>query len=157
MLAGYHDWQWIIARTTLHLIYQGATADKHCPPCTVMSIDAEQTMKVALQKQGPAWPTGKAKSQTMSSYKVPKIPAPRTPTIQSVVNMPLRATSSHSAEGVVATSLDYCREEDEEDMSFHQFHHHQVQQSSTHKEMATLLCQVACLSLIKNNPIYPVW
>ena len=40
-LTGYHDWQWIIAGTTLSLIYQGATAEVHCPhaqsPHTMLS------------------------------------------------------------------------------------------------------------------------
>ena len=45
MLNGYHDCQWIIAGTTLCLTYQGTTADKHCPLCTVVSLNAEQAAK----------------------------------------------------------------------------------------------------------------
>ena len=73
------------------------------------------------------------------------------------MNVPQIATSSLSAEGVVATSLDHCREEDEEDRSFHQFHCHRVQQSSIHKETATPPHQVICSSPTKNNPIDPMW
>ena len=47
MLPGYHDWQWIIARTMFCLIYQSATADEHCPPCTVTSLNAGQVVKEA--------------------------------------------------------------------------------------------------------------
>ena len=46
-LTGYHNWQWIITGTMLHLIYQSTTADEHCCPCTVMSLNAEQAMKDA--------------------------------------------------------------------------------------------------------------
>ena len=47
MLTGYHNWQQIIARTMLHLIYRGTTADEHRPPCTVMLLNAEQARKEA--------------------------------------------------------------------------------------------------------------
>ena len=71
-LTRYHDWQQIIARTMLHLIYWAAAADEHCPLCTVMSLNAEQAMKEATQQQGLIWWTRKTKSQTMPSSKAPK-------------------------------------------------------------------------------------
>ena len=83
MLTGYHDWQWIIAGNMLRLIYRGPTADEHCPPCTVASLNAERAMKEATQQQGPT--------------RHPKKFC--TPTIRSIVNVPLRAASSCSAEG----------------------------------------------------------
>ena len=63
-------------------------------------------------------------------------PVPRIPAIRSVVNVPLRATLSLSTEGVLATSLNDC-EEDGEEEAFHQFHQWRVQQSGTQEEATT--------------------
>ena len=61
MLTGYHDWQWIIAGTMIHLIYQGTTAGAHCPLCTVVLFSAKQATKEAMHD--PSWHTRKAKPQ----------------------------------------------------------------------------------------------
>ena len=73
-------------------------------------------------------------------------------------SLPMRfCPSCYSMEGAPATSLDNYKEEDEEDKSFHQFHHHRVQQSSIHKEITTPLHQVMHASPTKSNPIDPMW
>ena len=151
MLTGYHDWQWIIAGTTLCLIYWGATAGAHCPLCTVTLLNAKQSAKEATWQQDPSQCTRRAKPQAMQSS-----PAPRTLAIRSIVNVPPRAASSHLAEEVPAMSLDNCKEEDE-DESFHQFHCHRVQQSSMHKEITTPPHQVMCASPTKSNWIDLMW
>ena len=82
-------------------------------------------------------------------------PASRTPAMRSIVNMPPRATSAHSAEGAPATSLDDYVEDHKEDKSFHQFHCRRVQQSSM--QISTPPHQVMCTSPTKSNPIDPMW
>ena len=90
-LTGHHDWERIIAGTTLHLIFHGRTNDEHCKPSTIASLNAGQAMKLAQQK-GLLQP-GKRRPQTIP------VAAAWTPTVQSVVNVPLQAVSSHSMGG----------------------------------------------------------
>ena len=87
-LIGHHDWESIIVGTTLHLIYCGRTSDEHCKPSTVASLNAEQATKLTWQ-QGLLQP-GKRRPQATP------VAAVQTPTIQSVVNVPPQAVSSHS-------------------------------------------------------------
>ena len=109
-LTGYHDWERIIVGTTLHLIFCGRTNGEDCKPSTIASLKAEQATKLTLQ-QGLLQP-GKRRVQAM-----PVAAAWRTPTIQSVVNVPPQAVSSHSTGGVQATSLDYKEDSDRESSS----------------------------------------
>ena len=147
-LNGHHDWQWIIAGTMLRLIYWGATVGTHFPPCTVTSHNAEQ----ATKWQGTSRCTKRFKPWTAWSS-----PALRTPTIKSVVNVPPIATSSLSAEGVPATSLDDCEEDDGEEEAFHQFHQWRVQQSGTQKEATPPQCIVMHASPSKSCHIDLMW
>ena len=148
MLTGHHEFQWIIAGTMLRLIYQGATAGAHCPPCTIASHITEQ----AAKQQGTSWHTMRFKPQTTRSS-----PMLRTPTVRSVVNVSLRATSSLSTEGALATSLDDCEEDDGEEEAFHQFHWRRVQQSGMWKEATPPPCQVMCASPSKSHHIDLMW
>ena len=87
-LTGHHDWEHIIVGTTLCLIYHGRTNDEHCKPWTIASLNAEQAMKLAWQ-QGLLQP-GKRRPQATP------VTTGQTPTVQSVVNVPPQAVSSHS-------------------------------------------------------------
>ena len=49
-LTGYHDWEHIIAGTTLCLIFHGKTNGEHCKPSTIASLNAEQAMKLTQQQ-----------------------------------------------------------------------------------------------------------
>ena len=152
MLTGHHDWQQIIVGTMLQLIYWGATAGVHCPPCTVTSHNAEQATKEAASQQGTLWCTRRFMPQTTQSS-----PVPRTPAVISVVNVPLRTALSLSTEGMLASSLDDCKEDDGEEEAFHQFHQWRVQQSHMQEEATTPLCQVMCASPSKSCHIDPMW
>ena len=120
-LTGHHDWERIIAGTTLHLIFCRRTNDEHFKPLTVASLNAEQATKLA-QQQGLMKP-GKRRPQA-----TPVAPA-WTPTIQSVVNVPLQAVSSHSTGGAKATSLDY-KEDSDGESPFHETSRHIIMRSS---------------------------
>ena len=87
-LTGHHDWEHIIAGTTLHLIYHGRTNDEHCKPSTIASLNTEQTMK--LMQQWGLLLHGKRRTQATP------VAVAWTPTIQSVVNVPPQAVSSRS-------------------------------------------------------------
>ena len=76
-LTGYHDWEHIIAGTTLHLIFCGKTNIEHCKPSTIASLNAEQATKL-VQQQGLLQP-GKRRS-----WAVPAAATWRTPTVQLV-------------------------------------------------------------------------
>ena len=108
-LTGYHNWERIIAGTTLHLIFHGRTNGEHCKPLTIASFNAEQAMKLT-QQQGLLQP-GKRRS-----WAVPAAAAWRTPTIQLVVNVPPQAGSMG---GVQAMSLDY-KEDSDGESPFHE-------------------------------------
>ena len=54
VLTGHHDWEHIIMRMTLHLIFHGATTNEHCEPLMVVSLNAKQTK--LMQQQGLTWP-----------------------------------------------------------------------------------------------------
>ena len=54
---------------------------------------------------------------------------PKTPAIKCIVNVPPQAASSHSAEGVPTASLDH-NEKEEEEESFHKFHHRRMMRCS---------------------------
>ena len=143
-LTGHHDWQLIIVGTTLRLIYQGATVGAHCPPCTITSHNAEQ----AAKWQGTSQHTRRFKPQTTRSS-----PTLRTPMVRSVVNVPLRATSSLSTGGAPATSLGGCEEDDTEEDAFHQFHWRRVQQSGVQREATPAPHQVMHTSPSKSRCI----
>ena len=87
-LTGPHNWEHIIAGTTLHLIFCGRTNDEHCKPLTIASLDAEQAMKLT-QQQGLLQP-GKRRP-----WATP-VAVAQTPTIQLVVNVQPQAVSSCS-------------------------------------------------------------
>ena len=123
-LTGHHDWERIIVGTTLRLIYRGATVGVHYPHAVILH-NAEQ----AAKWQGTSRCTRRFKPQTTQSS-----PVLRTPTIKSVVNVPLRATSSLSTEEVLSISLDDCEEDNREEEAFHQFYQWRVQQSGMWKE-----------------------
>ena len=110
-LTSHHDWERIIVGTTLHLIFHGKTNDEHCKPLTIASFNAEQAVKL-MQQQGLLQP-GKRRPQAMP------VAAVWTPTIQSVVNVPPQAVSSHSTGGAQATSLDY-KEDSDGESPFHE-------------------------------------
>ena len=152
VLTGHHNWQWVIARTTLRLIYRAATAGVHCPPCTVTSHNAEQATREAASWQGTLWCTRRSKFWPARSF-----PVSRTPTTKSVVNVPMRVASSLSTEGAPATSLDDCKEDDGEEKAFHQFHWWRVQQSGTWGKATPTPCQVMHASPSKSCCIDLIW
>ena len=59
-LTGHHDWERIITGTQ-GLIFHGVTANEHCEPLMVASLNAKQAMKLTQQqgllqpKQGRSW------------------------------------------------------------------------------------------------------
>ena len=82
---------------------------------------------------------------------------PRTPAVRCVVSVPLRATSSLSTKGALATSLDDCKEDNREEEAFHQFHQRRVQQSGTQKEAIPSPHQVMHASPSKSCCIDLMW
>ena len=110
-LTGHHDCPCIIAGTTLCLIFCGKTPSEHCEPCTVASFNDKQATWL-VQQQGLPWPK-RTKPHATSATK-----AWRAPLVQSVVNVPPQAASSHSMGRAQAASLDFDADTDEEE-AFH--------------------------------------
>ena len=108
-LTGHHDWSHIVTGTTLQLIFYGKTPSEHCERCTVASFNAKQATRL-MQQQGLLWPK-RTKPHATSATEVW-----RAPTVQSVVNVPPQAASSHSIGGAQATSLDFDIHTDEEEV-----------------------------------------
>ena len=138
-----HDWQWIIVGTTLRLIYQGATAEVHCPPhaqslCT--------TLRRLIHGKVPRSTLGGSSPEVLS-HLLHKGPQP-----SNLVNV-LRAALSLSTEGVPAASLDDCKEDDREEIAFHQFYWQRVQQNGMWKKAASPPCQVMHASPSKSCQI----
>ena len=131
---------------TYRLMYRSNRDSEHCLPCTSMSFDATQAAKRAVLQHRHA-PLLRA---------TPPSGTPRTPALQSTVNMLPRAASSYSAEGSVAASLDHHSYE-EEDGPFHQFHAHRVELGSPGKEAEAPLHQVVHSSPAKDGQIDPLW
>ena len=99
---------WDHAQTHL----SGSNSGGVLPPCTITSHNAEQ----AAKWQGTSQHTRRFKPWTVRSS-----PTLRTPTVRPVVNVLARAALSLSMGGVLAASLDDCKEDGEEE-AFHQFH-----------------------------------
>ena len=122
VLTGHHNWEHIIMGATLGLIFCGKTNDEHCKPLTIASLNAEQAMKLAQQQ-------GLLQLEKRRSWAMPAAAAQRTPTIQSVVNVPPWTVSSHSMGGVQATSLDY-KEDSNGESPFHEINRRIMMRSS---------------------------
>ena len=89
VLTGHHDWSCIIAGTTLCLIFCRKTPSEHCEPCTVASFNAKQATRL-MQQQGLLRP------KRIRPHATSATEAWRAPMVQSVVNVPPQAASSHS-------------------------------------------------------------
>ena len=60
------------------------------------------------------------------ALRTPASPASKTPTLQSIINMPSGATSAHADGGAMTASLDLGKEDDEK--LFHEFNRYRMQQ-----------------------------
>ena len=134
MLTSHHDWSCIITGMTLHLIFHGKTVEEHCPPCTVASFNAKWAMRLT-QQQGLQQPDKRRKPQATLATEVLKTPA-----IKSVVNVLPQAASSHSVDVVPMALLDH-NEEEEEEESFHKFHHCRMMWCSPISQHIDPMCQ----------------
>ena len=106
-LMGQHDLSQIMVGA-YHLIYRGGWSKNHCPSCTMSSFSAMQTSRHARRWRG------------MSPLQM-STPQPWIPLVQTAISVMPRSTSSYSAEGATAAALDHV-EEEEEEISFHEFH-----------------------------------
>ena len=91
-------------------------------------LEAPMWLLPACLKGGPvAKPSGRGNWQKRpQAPQAPASPTSRTPTLWSVVNVLLGATSACADSGVVTASLDLGEEDDDE--PFHEFNQHRMQQ-----------------------------
>ena len=111
-LTGQHEWAHIIMEMTSYLIFCGVTNSGHCEPLTVTSLNGRQTTKLVQQQELP-------QPKKRRSWAMPAAEAWRTPTVQSMVNVPPEVASSCYTGEAQAASLDFDEDPDDED-SFHE-------------------------------------
>ena len=107
-LSGHHNRLRIIAGTALHFIFSRSSPKEYCGPCAVSTFNAKQTTQFVKQ-QGHLQPS-RARPPAASA-NMPQ----RSPTVQSMVNVPPQVASSHSTGGAQVVSLDFDVDTDEED------------------------------------------
>ena len=98
----------------------GSTAPKQRWRC--------QCSRCCPPERGPAVKLSRRRNQQKrpQALRAPASPPSKTPTLQSIVNMPSGAASAHTDGGAMTASLDLGEEDDEE--PFHEFNQHRMQQ-----------------------------
>ena len=123
-LSGLCDWVCILNKMMTH-IFHGRMLQEHCPLSTIGGTNVAGT---ACLKVGPMVKPSRRRNwqKRPQALWAPASPASKTPTLQSVINMPSAATSAHAGGGVMTASLDLGEEDDGE--PFHEFNQCRMQQ-----------------------------
>ena len=134
-------------------IFHGRMLLEHCPQSTVGGSNVAAT---ACLKGGPAAkPSGRRNRQKRpQAPQASASPASKTPTLQSVVNMPSGATLARADGGTMTASLDLG--EDDDDELFHEFNWCRMQQCGAGGEPSEPPRRVQPCSLMQKD-LSPEW